>query len=119
VLKDVFYTATAAGCSGSASQLSLAVGFVDRTNLPLFIKVLDFQFVQVIRRHLDNCQINASWSSIRRTLNNQCRVTASFPRADGGALHIRKATRTEPEQLAIYQALKVNPAPGGISKTMR
>jgi hypothetical protein len=41
-----------------------------------------------------------------------------FRRADGGALHIRKATRAEPEQLAIYQALNCNPVPGGISKTM-
>jgi hypothetical protein len=37
---------------------------------------------------------------------------------DGGAIHIRKATRAEPEQLAIYQALNINPAPRGISKTM-
>jgi hypothetical protein len=48
----------------------------------------------------------------------QCRVTASFRRADGKALHVRKATRAEPEQMAIYRALKVNPAPGGISKTI-
>ncbi|MFA5925093.1 MAG: hypothetical protein WC856_28070, partial [Methylococcaceae bacterium] len=39
-------------------------------------------------------------------------------RADGKALHVRKATRAEPEQMAIYRALKVNPAPGGISKTI-
>ena len=74
--------------------------------------------MQVIRRHLGNCQINASWSSILQTLSGQCRVTASFRRADGGAIHIRKATRAEPEQLLIYQALNINSAPGGISKTM-
>lgn len=48
----------------------------------------------------------------------QCRVAASFRRADGKALHVRKATRAEPEQMAIYRALKANPAPGGISKTI-
>jgi hypothetical protein len=32
--------------------------------------------------------------------------------------HVRKATRAEPEQMAIYRALKANPAPGGISKTI-
>jgi transposase len=90
----------------------------DRVDGHLFITVLAYQFVQVIRRHLGNRQINASWSSIRQTLSGQCRVTASFRRADGGAVHIRKATRAEPEQLAIYQALNINPAPGGISKTM-
>ncbi len=90
----------------------------DRIDGHLFITVLAYQFVQVIRRHLGNCHINASWSSIRQTLSGQCRVTASFRRADGGAIHIRKATRAEPEQLLIYQALNINPAPGGISKTM-
>jgi transposase len=90
----------------------------DRVDGHLFITVLAYQFVQVIRRHLGSCQINASWSSIRQTLSGQCRVTASFRRADGGAIHIRKATRAEPEQLLIYQALNINPAPGGISKTM-
>jgi len=90
----------------------------ERVDGHLFITVLAYQFVQVIRRHLGNCEINASWSSIRQTLSGQCRVTASFLRADGGAIHIRKATRAEPEQLLIYQALNINPAPGGISKTM-
>ena len=36
--------------------------------------------------------------------------------ADKKALHVRKATRAELEQMAIYRALKVNPAPGGICK---
>ena len=67
--------------------------------------MLAYQFVQVIRSHLGSCQNNASWSSIRQTLSGQCLVTANFRRADGGALHIRKATRAEPEQLAICQIL--------------
>jgi hypothetical protein len=48
----------------------------------------------------------------------QCRVTASFRRADGRALHVRKATRAEPEQLAIYRALNLDSAPGGVCKTI-
>jgi hypothetical protein len=48
----------------------------------------------------------------------QCRVTASFLRADGRALHVRKATRAEPEQLAIYRTLKLDSAPGGVCKTI-
>jgi len=90
----------------------------ERVDGHLFITVLAYQFVQVIRRQLGHCQINASWNSIRQTLSGQCRVTASFRRADGGAIHIRKATRAEPEQLEIYQALNINPAPGGVNKTM-
>jgi hypothetical protein len=84
----------------------------------LFITVLAYQLVQAIHRHLGDHQIHASRSSIRQTLSGQCRATASSRRADGGAIHIRKATRAEPEQLAIYQALNINPVPGGISKTI-
>ena len=47
----------------------------------------------------------------------QQRVTASFQRANGGALHIRKATRPETELAAIYQALNLDPLPGGVQKT--
>ena len=39
------------------------------------------------------------------------RVTASFPRADGGALQGRKATRPETELAAIFHALGVDPLP--------
>ena len=46
---------------------------------------------------------------------NQQRVTASFRRADGSTLHVRKAM-AEPEQRALYEALAVDPAPGGVKK---
>jgi len=92
----------------------------ERADSHLFITVLAYQFVQLIRRRLKESGINAnsSWRTLREIMSTQCRVTASFRRADGKALHVRKATRAEPEQMAIYRALKVNPAPGGISKTI-
>ena len=79
-----------------------------------------YQFVQLIRRRLkeSDSHANSSWRTLREIMRTQSRVTASLRSADGKALHIRKATRAEPEQLAIYRALKVNPAPGGISKTI-
>ena len=92
----------------------------ERADSHLFITVLAYQLVQLIRRRLNESDINfnSSWRTLRELMRTQCRVTASFRRADGKALHIRKATRAEPEQMAIYRALKVNPAPGGISKTI-
>ena len=92
----------------------------ERADSHLFITVLAYQFVQLIRRRLKQSDSNASssWRTLREIMSTQCRVTASFRRADGKALHVRKATRAEPEQMAIYRALKVNPAPGGISKTI-
>jgi transposase len=84
----------------------------------LFITVLAYQLVQVIRRHLREQGIQKSWSALRQTMSTQQRVTASFRRTDDLAMHIRKATRAETEQLIIYRALGCNPAPGGISKTI-
>jgi transposase len=83
----------------------------------LFITVLAYQFVQIIRKQLQKHDIQGRWSSLREILSVQQRVTASFQRADGGALHIRKATRPETELAAIYQALNLDPLPGGVQKT--
>jgi len=83
----------------------------------LFITVLAYQFVQIIRKHLQEHDIQGRWSSLREILSVQQRVTASFQRANGGALHIRKATRPETELAAIYQALNLDPMPGGVQKT--
>jgi hypothetical protein len=74
---------------------------------------LAYQFVQIIRKQLQEHDIQGRWSSLREILSVQQRVTASFQRANGGALHIRKTTRPEPELAAIYQALNLDPFPGG------
>jgi hypothetical protein len=119
-LEAVFRSLKPVLSAAEGSELGLRPIFhhkEERTDGHRFITVLAYQFVQVIRRHLHECQIDGSWRTLRQTLSGQCRVTASFRRADGGAMHIRKATRAEPDQLAIYRALNVDSAPGGISKT--
>lgn len=88
----------------------------DRVDAHLFITVLAYQFVQIIRKRLAEHGIHGRWQTLRDILNGQQRVTATFRRADGLTLHVRKATRAEPEQLEIYKALNLNPAPGGIKK---
>ena len=88
----------------------------NRVDGHLFITVLAYQFVQIIRRQLKTRGITDRWSMLREVLGSQCRVTATFKRVDGRTLHVRKATRAEPEALAIYQALNLNSAPGGIVK---
>ncbi|NOT11352.1 MAG: hypothetical protein HOP23_05895 [Methylococcaceae bacterium] len=59
----------------------------------LFITILAYPFVQIIRRRLKESGIDLSWNGIRRIKAGQCRVTASFRRTDGRALPVRKATR--------------------------
>ena len=87
-----------------------------RTDGHLFISVLAYQLVQTVRRQLKEKGIHESWSRLRETLSVQRRVTVSFPRRDGRALHVRKSTVAEPELKALYEALGLNPTPGETKK---
>ena len=86
----------------------------------LFITVIAYQLVQVIRRRLAErgsrvCR-SAGWITLRRTLAGRQRVTATFKRADGRTLHVRKATHPEPRQRAILDALGIESSAGGTQK---
>ena len=82
----------------------------------LFITVLAYQAVQVLRTKLKKADIHASWGTLRKTLSVQRRVTTSFQQKDGRTLNVRKSTRAESELMEIYNALRINPEPGGIKK---
>ena len=84
----------------------------------LFITVIAYQLVQVIRRRLRQTGESASWDTVRRILEGHQRITATFRRADGRTLRVRKATHAEPPQQAIYHALTLDHEPGGIRKTI-
>ena len=88
----------------------------DRCDGHLFITVLAYQAVQVIRRKLKEHGINESWATLREKLERQYRITATFKQRDGKTLHIRQATRPEEELANIYAKLRINPAPGGLQK---
>ncbi len=84
----------------------------------LFITVVAYQAVQVIRRRLAAAGERASWTTLRGILAGQQRVTATFRRDDGRTLHVRTATVAEPAQKAIYDALGIDPSPGGTRRTV-
>jgi hypothetical protein len=88
----------------------------ERADGHLFITVLAYQLVQVIRRCLHDSGEHASWRSLRTIFAGQQRVTASFRRADGRALHVRKTTCAEADLLALYKILGIDAAPGGVKK---
>jgi transposase len=88
----------------------------DRSDGHLLITVLAYQCVQVLRTQLKAAGINDSWTSLRKTLSVQRRVTTSLRRKDGRTVHVRKSTVAEPALRAIYDALAINPAPGGTKK---
>jgi hypothetical protein len=88
----------------------------ERADGHLFISVLAYQFVQAIRQRLRAHGIHESWSGLREVLAVQRRVTASFVQKDGRTLHVRKATRPEPDLRLIYDALGIAHQPGGVQK---
>jgi transposase len=88
----------------------------NRSDGHLFITVLAYQCVQFLRVKLKAAGITDSWATLRETLSVQRRVTATFRQRDGRTLNVRKATVAEPELMAIYRALGINPTPGGTKK---
>ena len=84
----------------------------------LFISVIAYQLVQVIRTRLKHNGEHANWTALRRILEGQQRITATFRRDDGRTLHVRKATLAEPTQQALYEALGISTAPGGVRKNI-
>ena len=75
----------------------------ERAEGHLFITVIAYQLVQVIRRRLAGEGMNMSWATVRSIQAGQQRVTANFRRKDGRCLHVRKATQAEGPQREIYK----------------
>jgi transposase len=88
----------------------------ERAEGHLFITVLAYQAVQVLRRRLKEHGINLSWSSLRKIFSVQQRITATFKQQDGRTLHVRKATIAETNLKKLYDALGISASPGGIQK---
>jgi len=88
----------------------------DRADGHLFITVLAYQCVQMIRTKLKEAGINDSWATLRKTLQVQRRTTTSMHLQDGRTVHVRKTSKAEPALVRIYQALGIATTPGGVKK---
>ncbi len=69
----------------------------DRAEGHLFITVLAYQAVQVLRRRLKGHGFQESWSTLRPIFAGQCRITAAFRQKDGRTLHVGKTSAAEPK----------------------
>lgn len=90
----------------------------DRVRGHLFISVLAYHIVHTIRSRLKASEIDLSWASLRRHLYTQQRVTVELKRLDGRTIHVRKATRPQPRQRLIYDALGIDERPGRTETTV-
>ena len=92
-----------------------------RTEGHLFITVLAYQCVQVIRKQLKEYKkepICLRWGGLRAILSVQQRITVKFKQRSGKTLHIRKATVPDPPLQKIYDALNISATPGGMQRVI-
>lgn len=90
----------------------------NRCKAHLWISVLAYQCVQFLRTKLKAQGITSNWASLRKTLSQQHRITASFAAKNGGTLHVRKATTPDADTQAIFTALGLAHKPGKLTKRL-
>jgi hypothetical protein len=86
----------------------------DRVESHLFITVLAYQCVQIIRSILKSAGIRDSWWSIRECLASHGRVSATLSGEDGSFELIRKSIKPESWQETIYRTLRISKMPGRV-----
>jgi transposase len=89
-----------------------------RSDGHLFITVLAYHILHAIRVTLRRQGINDSWTTIRKRLSTQVRITTTMKRDDGKIIHIRQSTQPEMFHKKIYDALGLPHQPGKKVKTI-
>jgi transposase len=90
----------------------------ERVNGHIFITLIAYHLVQTLRVQLKTEDCHDSWQTIRRKVENQQRITVTLQREEGKTIHLRKATKAEPQQSDLYKMLGISEQPGGIKKTL-
>jgi transposase len=84
----------------------------------LFITTIAYHLLHTIRYKLRRQGIHFCWTTIRKQLSTQVRITTTMKRKDNKVVHIRKSSKAEPSHQAIYDALNLSYQPGRIVKTV-
>ena len=71
------------------------------------VSVLAYHILHTVRYQLMKHGINDNWQTISSKLSTHYRITNSLQRKDESPIHIRKSTRANPTQLAIYNACNI------------
>jgi transposase len=90
----------------------------ERVNGHIFITLIAYHLVQTLRVQLKTEDCHDSWQTIRQKVENQQRITVTLQREEGKTIHLRKATKAEPQQSDLYKMLGISEQPGGIKKTL-
>ena len=84
----------------------------------IFITLLAYHLLHTIRFKLRQRGVRFCWTTIRKQLSTQVRVSTTMRRKDGKTIHIRKSSKAEPSHQAIYDALNLLHQPGRTVKTI-
>ena len=84
----------------------------------LFISVIAYQAVQLLRTRMKRAGASDNWTSIRHALRSLQRTTTTFTRKDGRTLHVRKTTLADDQQAVIYHAMGITAPPRNVRKTV-
>ena len=90
----------------------------ERVNGHIFITLIAYHLVQTLRVQLKSQDCQDSWQTIRRKMENQQRITVTLQREDSKTIHLRKATKADPQQSTLYNLLGISAQPGGIKRTL-
>jgi len=88
----------------------------ERIDAHVFLSVLAFHLIHALRYQLKQRGLTQRWSTIRRILNTQSRVTVRLQKTDGRVVYLRLTLRPTDEQTLIYRALGLNPRPLRLKK---
>ena len=84
----------------------------------IFITLLAYHLLHTIRFKLRQRAVRFCWTTIRKQLSTQVRVTTTMKREDGKMIRIRKSSKPEPSQKVIYDALDLSYQPGKVVKAI-
>jgi len=84
----------------------------------IFITLLAYHLLHTIRFKLRQKGVRLCWTTIRRQLSTQVRITTTMKRQDGKVIRIRKTSKAEPAHQGIYDALNLAYQPGRRVKTI-
>ncbi len=84
----------------------------------IFITIIAYHLLHTIRFKLRQRGIRFSWTTIRKQLSSQFRVTTTMKRKDNKVVYVRKSSKAEPSHQVIYDALNLSYRPGKIVKTI-
>lgn len=84
----------------------------------IFITLLAYHVLHTIRFQLRQKGVRFCWTTIRKQLSTQARITTTMKRQDGKVIRIRKSSKAEPAHHVIYDALNLAYQPGRRVKTI-